>query len=112
MRGRSNGGRGGRPKGPAVLDALSKNLGKIQAFGVKRIGLFGSVLRGKAGPRSDVDVLVEFSEGKATFENLMGLYEYLTGLLGRRVDIVTKEGLSPFIGPHILREVRYVEGAS
>jgi predicted nucleotidyltransferase len=95
-----------------VMTILSKNLDRIKSYGVRRIGLFGSVLRGEAGPKSDIDILVEFDEGQATFDHLMGLHDYLTGILKRKVDLVTMGGLSPFIGPHILKEVRYVEGAS
>ena len=102
----------GSVRGRAVLKVLSSNLDRIKSYGVKRIGLFGSVLSGKAGPKSDVDILVEFDEGRATFDNLLGLHEFLTGLQKRKVDLVTNEGLSPFIGPHILKEVRYIEGAS
>jgi predicted nucleotidyltransferase len=95
-----------------VMTVLTKNLATIRSFGVRRIGLFGSVLRGEAGPKSDVDILVEFDEGHATFDNLMGLHEFLTQILKRKVDLVTMGGLSPYIGPHILKEVKYVEGAS
>lgn len=109
MRGRSI---NGTLRSSKVMTVLSKNLGRIKGFGVRRIGLFGSVIRGEAGPKSDVDILVEFDEGQATFDNLMGLHDFLTGILKRKVDLVTMGGLSPFIGPHILKEVRYVEGAS
>jgi uncharacterized protein len=80
----------------------------IRAFGVRRLALFGSVLRGEARPNSDVDVLVEFSPDLKTFDHFMGLALYLEQLLGRRVELVTPEYLSPYLGPHILREAEDV----
>jgi len=94
------------------LAMLKAHLPEVQGFGVSRIGLFGSCLRGEARPDSDVDVLVEFRPGAATLANLVGLGDFLEGLFGRPVDVVTPEALSPYIGPHILSEVRYAEGAA
>lgn len=48
-----------------------------------------------------------FAQGH-TFDNFMGLAFLLDDLLGRRVELVTPESLSPHIGPHILREVKHV----
>ena len=76
----------------------------ILAFGVQRLALFGSVLRSEAGPDSDVDFLVEFAPGQKSFDRFMGLVELLETLLEHRVELVTTESLSPFIGPHILAE--------
>jgi uncharacterized protein len=80
----------------------------IRAFGVKRLALFGSVVRSQARPDSDVDLLIEFRPGEKTFENFFGLALFLEELLERRVEIVTPEFLSPYIGPHILREAEDV----
>ncbi len=99
------------PTNPFMAE-LEAHLPEVRRFGVRRIGLFGSCLRGEARPDSDVDVLVEFGSRTATLANLVGLGDYLEDLFGRRVDVVTPEGLSPYIGPHILREVRYAEGAA
>ncbi len=71
-------------------------------------GLFGSFVRGDQRADSDVDVLVEFEEGQKTFDHFIGLSFLLEDLLGRRVELVTCDSLSPHIGPHILREVEYV----
>jgi hypothetical protein len=56
---------------------------------------------------SDVDILVEFDPQRKSFDNFMDLAFYLDDLLGRKVDLVTTESLSPYIGPHILHEVEY-----
>lgn len=77
---------------------------EIRAFGVQRLALFGSVLHGRARPDSDVDLLVQFRPGTKTFANLLGLADLLEERLGRRVEIVTTEALSPYLGPRILAE--------
>lgn len=77
---------------------------QIRALGVQRLALFGSVLRGEARPESDVDILVEFAPGQKDIDRFLALAELLEHLLDRRVELVTTEALSPFIGPHILAE--------
>ncbi len=80
----------------------------IRALGVARLALFGSVARGEARPDSDVDLLVQFSPGAKTFDRFLALSELLEALLGRRVELVTTESLSPFLGPRILAEAQDV----
>lgn len=80
----------------------------IRALGVNRLALFGSVLRNEAGSESDVDVLVEFAPGTKSLDSLLALSELLEGCLGRRVEVVTTESLSPFLGPRILAEAEDV----
>ncbi|TAJ43171.1 nucleotidyltransferase family protein, partial [Methanofollis fontis] len=77
--------------------------------GVQRIGIFGSVARGENTPTSDIDILVEFSRGKATFRNFMALIAYLEDLFGRRVDLVTTGGIDPYLRPTIEGEVIWCE---
>lgn len=81
---------------------------EIRAHGVRRLGLFGSFTRGQQRDDSDVDLLVEFVEGAKTFDHFMGLAVLLEDILGRRVELVTPESLSPYIGARILDEVEYV----
>lgn len=76
----------------------------IRRLGVRRLALFGSVLRNEARPDSDVDVLVEFVQSEKTFDHFMALADLLEATLERDVEVVTTESLSPFIGPHILAE--------
>jgi predicted nucleotidyltransferase len=95
-----------------LLAALRADASGIHAFGVARLGLFGSFARDTAGPQSDVDLLVEFTEGHKTLKNLVGLSRHLEALLGRRVELVTPASLNPFIGPHIVQEVEYVSLAA
>ena len=81
---------------------------KIRSLGVEKLGLFGSFAREEQGPKSDVDLLVRFRPEEKTFDNLMELGFLLEDLLQRRVELVTTEGLSPYLGPHILKEVQDV----
>lgn len=91
-----------------AIERLRAVEAEIRALGVDRLALFGSVLRGSAGPDSDVDLLVGFSPGAKTFERFMALSELLEQRLGRRVELVTTEALSPFLGPRILAEAEDV----
>lgn len=87
---------------------LNKN--KIQflkMFKVKEIGIFGSYLKNEQTNKSDLDILVEF-EGQVDFFDYLELEEYLTDLLGIKVDLVMKKALKPNIGRNILKEVIYV----
>lgn len=87
-----------------VLEHLTAARAEIIRLGARRLALFGSVQRNAARPDSDVDFLVEFAPGEKTYGHLFALGEFLEQLLGRRVELVTPEGLSPYIGPHILAE--------
>jgi hypothetical protein len=92
-----------------IVETLRRNGERIASLGVKRLGLFGSFARDEGRAESDVDVLVEFQPGRKTFDSFMDLAFLLESLLERRVELVTPESLSPYIGPHILREVEYVD---
>ena len=81
---------------------------EIRALGVQRLALFGSVARGQARPDSDVDLLVQFAPGEKTYGHFLSLSELLEARLGRRVELVTVEALSPFLGPRILAEAEDV----
>lgn len=91
-----------------LLQLLQAHEAEIKAFGVKRVGLFGSFVRNQPTPQSDVDLLVEFEPEQLTLLNYTGLGFFLEELFGRRVDLLTPGSLSPYIGPHILRETEYV----
>lgn len=89
-----------------ILDFLRQHKEDFEVrFSVKRIGLFGSVLRGSANDRSDVDILVELAH--PTFDKYMDLKFFLEDKLGRPVDLVLADSLKPRIKPIITREVAY-----
>ena len=91
-----------------LFTLLAEHQEQINSFGVKKLGLFGSFVRGEQHAASDVDILVEFEPDEKTFDNFMQLCFFLEELLQRRVELVTLESLSPYIGPHIMDEVEYV----
>jgi predicted nucleotidyltransferase len=78
-----------------------------QKFGVKRIGIFGSFVRGEAKEGSDVDVIVEFREDAENFDNYIELKYFLQEAFGRDVDLVTVDALRPQLKDDILQEVVY-----
>ena len=79
-----------------VVDVLKKS-------GVKKASLFGSVVRGEATGKSDVDVLIEF-EGKKSLLDLARLKMSLEIALGRKVDLLTYNSLHPLLRKNILDE--------
>jgi predicted nucleotidyltransferase len=90
-----------------ILNVLDQNRSHLRALGVRRIGLFGSFVRGEQRPDSDIDLLVEFEAGRKTFDTFMELSFFLEDVLEHQIELVTVESLSPYFGPHILKEVEY-----
>ena len=90
-----------------ILKALDQNRSRLGALGVRKIGLFGSFVRGEQRADSDVDLLVEFEPGRKTFDNFMDLSFFLEDTLQHKVELVTVESLSRHLAPHILEEVEY-----
>jgi len=91
-----------------TIDILTACEAEIRALGVLRLALFGSVSRDEAGPDSDVDFLVQFTPGAKTYDRFLALSELLEKHLGRPVELVTTDALSPFLGPRILAEAQDV----
>jgi predicted nucleotidyltransferase len=81
-------------------------------YGVKELSLFGSAVRGETRPESDIDIMVEFEPGvRIGLIKFESLVEELELLAGRRVDLVTKRGLKPWIRPHVLKDARVIYAA-
>ena len=76
-------------------------------FAVRRIGLFGSFVRGEETKDSDIDIFVEFED--PTFRNFTNLAFFLEDLFGRKVDLLTPEGISHRIMPHVEKEVAWAD---
>ncbi|MBC7321195.1 nucleotidyltransferase family protein [bacterium] len=73
---------------------------------MKAIGIFGSYVRGEQREESDIDILVEFEEGaKIGLLKFINLENYLSELLGAKIDLVEKLSLKPRLSKHILKEV-------
>jgi len=92
-----------------LIERLRRHGDGLRRLGVERIGLFGSFQQDEPSSESDVDLLVEFAPGEKSFDNFMAVSFLLEEELGRPVELVTREALSPHIGPHILQNVEYVE---
>ena len=92
----------------SIIKILKKEAKKLADFGVLEIGLFGSYIRNEQTINSDIDLLIDIKKEKKTFKNFMSLNYFLEDIFKRKVELVTKQSLSPFIGPHILKSVEYV----
>jgi len=90
-----------------ILRRLNEHRADLERLSVKSLALFGSIVRGEEGPRSDIDLLVEFA-GPATFDQYMDLKFFLEDLLGRPVDLVTHGALKPRLRPYIEKEAIHV----
>ena len=89
----------------AIIEQNREDL-RVQ-YGVKQLGIFGSYVKGKQRPDSDLDMLIEFDR-PIGFIRFMRLENVLSELSGIRVELVTKNALKPHIGQRILQEVVYV----
>jgi uncharacterized protein len=89
-----------------ALALLGNHREELRGFGIKSLGIFGSVARDEAGPDSDVDLLVEFAIPAGLFE-LIRLQRYLETLFRRRVDLATPKGLRDQFRGRILRDTVY-----
>jgi predicted nucleotidyltransferase len=90
-----------------IVSLLKKHKDLLKKFKVKRIGLFGSYVRGEQKKQSDIDFLVEFEE--PNFDNFMDLVFSMEDLLGKKVELITNGNLSPYIQPYVEKEVRWYE---
>ncbi len=88
---------------------IESNREYLRELGVISIGIFGSVVRKEDSKYSDYDILVEFKKGKKTFRTFTSLCDFLENSLGENYELITKESLSPYIGPHILKEIENVK---
>ena len=87
-----------------IIARLRQNLPEIAPrFHVKSLSLFGSYVRGQQRKRSDLDILVEFTDPPSFFE-FLALERHLSKLLGLKVDLVMKDALKPAIGKRIVAE--------
>lgn len=85
-----------KSKREAILEVAAKH-------GGHNVRIFGSVARGEAGPTSDVDFLIELEDGKSLLD-LVGLWQDLEELLGRKVDVIEPGGLHWYIKDRVLKE--------
>jgi uncharacterized protein len=91
-----------------IVDFLRRNKERIDSYGVRKIGLFGSYVKNEQKSESDIDFLVEFNSDDLSYNNYINLIFYLEDSLNKKIDLITVDSLSPYIGPQILKEVEYV----
>ncbi len=73
---------------------------------IRRLALFGSILRDDFTPDSDIDVLVEFEPGATPGWDFFGMQDELSAILGRKVDMNTRGFLSKYFRDEVMREAR------
>ena len=77
-----------------------------EKFAVLRIGIYGSFAEGKETEESDIDVYVEFDMDRLTFDKYLELIEYLKELFGRKIDVITKDGVESIRVPHVKESIK------
>lgn len=91
-----------------IIHSLRTHRDQLSALGIQHIGLFGSYLRNEQSANSDIDLLIDFEPGKENFDNYMAVCDLLENVFrNEKIEVITKNGLSPYIGPEILKEVMY-----
>jgi hypothetical protein len=91
-----------------IKEKISKNKRLLEEkYNVRSIGVFGSCVDDTLDKKGDIDILVEFSKTPDIFE-FIKLEEFLSNLLGAKVDLVTKKALKPLIKESILKETLYI----
>ncbi len=92
-----------------IVKKIASTKPELHKFGIRNIGLFGSYAKEEQSKTSDIDILIDFEPEKENYDNYMAVYDIIERLfIDEKVEIVTKNGLSPYIGPGILNEVLYV----
>ncbi len=91
-----------------IFKTLQSNKLELKKHGIRNVGLFGSYIRNEQSSKSDIDLLIDFEPEKENFDNYMAVYDLFEKIFkNEKIEVVTKNGLSPYIGPKILKEVQY-----
>jgi len=86
-------------------DELFKKIFSIlKVHDVKKIAIFGSYVRGEAGPESDIDIIIEF-KGRKSLLDIVGIEQDLSEALGIKVDLLTEKSISPYLIDRIRKEM-------
>lgn len=93
-----------------IFKTIQDNKETIKSFGVTEIGLFGSYVRDEQTENSDIDLLIDYDIREINLKKFMNFCFMMDDLFKDiKVEVVTKNGLSKFISPYILKEVNYVQ---
>jgi uncharacterized protein len=96
-----------------VINKLRAHADAIGAFGVTALYLYGSGARDEAGDQSDVDLFADVDYDRFGFVAFMDLREFLTSLLGRKVDFTTRQALHPDLKDAIVQSaIKVLDNAS
>ena len=91
-----------------ILTMILNNQERIRGFGVSKIGLFGSFVRNEQNEKSDIDLIVQFEQGKKSYLKFINLSDYLEELFDKKVDLLTDKAISPYMKSKIKKEAIYV----
>ena len=95
-------------KSKRITDEMIRDLVDIlRKHGAERIEIFGSLARDDATTKSDIDVIVEFKERKSLLE-LVGIEQELEEKLGKKIDLLTREAISPYLINRIKKEAKVI----
>jgi hypothetical protein len=92
-----------------IKNRIRSNANILREYHVNKIGLFGSYVHETQNQASDIDLVVDFSDSVTLFQ-YVHLADSITGFLNQKVDLVTVDGIKPFIKEKVLKEVEWVEG--
>ena len=90
-----------------ILEENREELSKI--FGVRKIGLFGSIVRDQQSMTSDIDIVIEIEREKKQLHNFLSLRRYIEQKLGRTVDLGIESAVKPVVRKAIAKEIVYVQ---
>jgi hypothetical protein len=91
-----------------IIDRLRQNEAALRARGVSHAALFGSRARGDNRPDSDIDIMIEVdpAAGIGVYE-YVALKDYIAALFDRPVDVVSRDGLKPYVKPAVTTDAIY-----
>jgi predicted nucleotidyltransferase len=87
-----------------IIDILRQNEEKLHQMGVKHAGLFGSLARGEADERSDIDIAISLDAGSSpvmTIYDFVGIKQFIENLFSCKVDIIDRDWVKPFLKQRI-----------
>jgi predicted nucleotidyltransferase len=91
-----------------AIATLRRYESALRARGIRHAAVFGSVARGENRPESDLDIVIDVDpEARMTVFDYVGLKEYIAGLFDGPIDVVSRDGLKPYVRPAVTAEAIY-----